>query len=149
MATKDSRRAAKGQPKARRTASKSDPEESAQPQQTAAAEDIKDNAAGAEEALPPPPPGLPKDYPRQGRPTIRKGVYLSALIYIEGDSPPAQDFTTQAKSTLQKLLNDTFAKPHDDLNISLKRITVQNNIEDEEPDIAASKANQKEDTFDF
>ena len=154
MATKD-----KGsrQPKKSQTRAGSDREGAAQSQQTARAADINDKAAGAEEkvsqeqgkALPPPPPSLPANYPTQGKPTLRKGVYLSALIYVEGERAPAQDFASEAKAELKKALAD----PPGDLTITIKRLTVKNNVEDEEPDDSRdnkmARAKQKEDSFDF
>ncbi len=130
-------------------------EEAINAQQTVPPEDINDGAPNAEEsteALPPPPPGLPASYPRQGRPTIRKGVYLSALIYVEGDRPPAQDFTREAKAALQQALAAALGDTPDGLTMSLKRIKTQNNVEDEEPDDEGHDANaniREEGKFEF
>ena len=65
-----------------------------------------------------------------GPATIRKGVYLSALIYVEGDQAPADDFNSLTISTLKKGLGDYFATPHDGLTMTLKSVNVQNNAED-------------------
>ncbi len=59
-------------------------------------------------------------------PTIRKGIYLSALIYIEGDQPAPDDFTALASSILKSALSGD----HNGLSITLKKVDVQNDIED-------------------
>jgi hypothetical protein len=64
--------------------------------------------------------------------TIRKGVYLSALIYVEGDQAPAEDFNGLTTSTLKKILGDLFSTPHDGLTFALKVVNVKNNVEDED-----------------
>jgi hypothetical protein len=118
----------------------SDEEEVSQGKQQAEVEDIKVGTADEqeeggeekEETLPPPPPGLPADYPREGRAGIRKGIYLSALIYVEGERPPRADFTREAKAALKDALQDALANVDDDLSMTLKGITVQNNIEGDE-----------------
>jgi len=62
---------------------------------------------------------------------IRKGVYLSALIYVEGDQAPADDFNKLTTSTLKKVLGASFAAPQDGLTMTLKSVNVKNNVEDE------------------
>ncbi|MGA7733084.1 MAG: hypothetical protein WCD37_17640 [Chloroflexia bacterium] len=153
MATKDKPQGEAGMP----TTKSAQEETTTQPQQTLGAEDISDSATGApdetsqehQKALPPPPAGLPANYPRQGRPTIRKGIYLSALIYVEGDRPPAQNFTREAKNALRKILEEAFANASGDLTMTLKRIRVQNNVEDEEPNNPNANASTQEEKFDF
>ena len=63
--------------------------------------------------------------------TIRKGVYLSALIYVEGDQAPADDFNKLTTTTLKKALSACFAAPQDGLTMTLKSVNVKNNVEDE------------------
>jgi hypothetical protein len=60
--------------------------------------------------------------------TIRKGIYISALVYIEGDQAPAADFATSAKSALKAAL----AGDHDGLTMTVKNLEVKNNVEDEQ-----------------
>jgi hypothetical protein len=64
--------------------------------------------------------------------TIRKGIYLSALIYVEGDLAPAADFATPAKAALRDVLSDALKGDHGGLTMTLKKIEVRNDVQDEE-----------------
>jgi hypothetical protein len=64
--------------------------------------------------------------------TIRKGIYLSALIYVEGDQAPATDFATPAKAALRDALSNALKGDHGGLNMTLKKIEVRNDVEDED-----------------
>jgi len=75
--------------------------------------------------------------------TIRKGIYLSALIYVEGDYPPAQDFMAPAKAALK----DSLKGKHNGLTLTLKKVEVKNNVEDE--DEGEGQASKKGDKFEF
>lgn len=156
MATNNSDQKTTGQPNTPQTPPESGQEKAAEPQQITVTGDSNDRATAAKEkgdqrgaeALPPPPPGLPANYPRQGRPTMRKAVFLSALISVEGDRPPAQDFAREAKAALKEAL----AGSQSDLKITLKHVAVRNNVEDQEPgnmDEGADKTNLKEGSFEF
>lgn len=63
---------------------------------------------------------------QEAEPTIRKGIYLSALVYIEGNQPAPEDFAAIASSVLKSALSSD----HGDFSITLKKVEVQNNIED-------------------
>ena len=70
--------------------------------------------------------------------TIRKGIYLSALIYIEGNQAPAANFSAVAKSALKaRLMSDS---GQDGLTVSLRKIEEQTNME--EKDTAGGQAPQ-------
>jgi hypothetical protein len=64
-------------------------------------------------------------------PAIRKGVYLSALVYVEGDLPAPEDFTTPATSALKEVLGEAFKAKPGGLNLTLKKVDVQNDVEQE------------------
>jgi hypothetical protein len=85
-----------------------------------------------EQKLPAPPAGLPANYPRQGSTPMHKGVYLSALIYIEGYQPAQEDFAALATSALKKALGACLGDLQDKMTATLKSIDVRNNAEDEE-----------------
>lgn len=59
---------------------------------------------------------------------MQKGIYLSALVYIEGMQAPADDFAALAKSALA----DALSGEHKGLTITLKKSHVENNVEDTE-----------------
>src|SRR5438105_2901932 len=61
--------------------------------------------------------------------TIPKGVYLSALIYVEGDQAPASDFTALATSALKDALSSALKGDHGGLSMTLKSVDVQNDVE--------------------
>jgi hypothetical protein len=62
---------------------------------------------------------------------MHKGVYLSALIYVEGYQAPAGNFNDLTLSALKKNLGEYFTKPRDGLTMTLKSVNVKNNVEDE------------------
>jgi hypothetical protein len=64
-------------------------------------------------------------------PVIRKGIYLSALIYIEGDQPAPEDFAALTISALKQVLNRCLQGEHDHqgLSMTLKRLEVRHDIE--------------------
>jgi hypothetical protein len=64
--------------------------------------------------------------------TMKKGIYLSALIYVEGFQAPADDFNSFSISLLKKHLNECFAAPHDGVAMTLKSVDVQNDVETED-----------------
>ncbi|HYO50890.1 MAG TPA: hypothetical protein VEW94_13650 [Chloroflexia bacterium] len=64
--------------------------------------------------------------------TIRKGIYLSALIYIEGDQPAPEDFAALTTSALKKRLASAFESEQDGLAMTLKKVEVVNDIEEED-----------------
>jgi hypothetical protein len=74
----------------------------------------------------------PANSATQKTPTIRKGVYLSALIYIEGDQPAPEDFTALTTSALKKRLASAFEGEQDGLAMTLKKVEVVNDIEEED-----------------
>lgn len=61
--------------------------------------------------------------------TIRKGVYLSALIYVEGDQAPADDFVAAAKAALSEALS---TKTSSGYTITLKKAQAQNDVEQDD-----------------
>src|SRR5688500_13509054 len=63
---------------------------------------------------------------------IRKGIYLSALIYVEGDQPPAENFDPVAIGALRDVLSPTLKEERDGLKMTLKSIDVRNDIEQED-----------------
>lgn len=60
---------------------------------------------------------------------IRKGIYLSALVYIEGDMAPADDFANPATDALKAALNDALKGDHGGFTMTLKKVEVQNDVE--------------------
>lgn len=66
---------------------------------------------------------------------IRKGIYLSALVYIEGMQAPAEDFAALARSALAEALQGE----HNGLTVTLKNSHVENNVEDASEDASEDK----------
>jgi hypothetical protein len=66
---------------------------------------------------------------------IRKGVYFAALIYVEGEQAPADNFDAPAEAAVRKALNGAFEGNYEGLELSLKRLEIENSVEsdDEEP----------------
>ncbi len=65
-------------------------------------------------------------------PVIRKGIYLSALIYVEGDQPAPEDFAALTTSVLRRVLNRCLQgghEGHEGLTMTLKRLEVRHDIE--------------------
>ena len=71
---------------------------------------------------------------------IRKGIYLSALIYVEGEQAPAENFSSTAKSALREALDGE----HNGLTITLKKLEAQTDVEqEEEQEESKSKGEEK------
>lgn len=51
-------------------------------------------------------------------------------MYIEGDQPPAADFAALTTAALKKRLANAFSGTQDGLSMALKRVDVQNNVEE-------------------
>lgn len=67
---------------------------------------------------------------------IRKAIYLSALIYVEGDQPAPEDFAKLALSALEGVLTGALEGEHDGLQMALRSVEVRNDIEEDEEDKA-------------
>jgi hypothetical protein len=80
---------------------------------------------------------------RDDAPTIHKGVYLSALVYVEGDLPAPEDFTGPATSALKEALGEAFKATPGGLNLTLKKVEVQNDVEQEETEEGKSAGEEK------
>lgn len=65
-------------------------------------------------------------------PTIRKGIYLSALIYAEGEQAAPEDFAATATAALKDALGEAFKTNPGGLNMTLKKVEVQNDVEQED-----------------
>src|SRR5437879_9538013 len=63
--------------------------------------------------------------------TIHKGIYLSALIYIEGDQAPAENFNALAKAALKDRLAGKNSPEYAGLTMSLKKVEEQTDVEDD------------------
>jgi hypothetical protein len=88
-------------------------------------------------------PSEPEDSPA----TIRKGIYLSTLIYVEGDQAPAEDFAAAAKRALQEAISGAQESVPGGLRITVKSVRVQNDVEEDDQDAATAPA--KKDEFEF
>jgi hypothetical protein len=71
--------------------------------------------------------------------TMKKGIYLSAMLYVEGMQAPADDFSALAKSAV----TDALAGDHKGLSISVKNLKAENNVDDSE------EGSQKTGGFEF
>ncbi|MDQ3704785.1 MAG: hypothetical protein M3437_06095 [Chloroflexota bacterium] len=78
---------------------------------------------------------------------IRKGIYLSALIYVEGDMPAPEDFISPTTKALKSVLDRALEGEHDGLSMTLKKVEVQNNVEQEDEEEAEDGG--KEEKFQF
>jgi hypothetical protein len=78
---------------------------------------------------------------------IRKGLYLSALIYVEGDMPAPDDFIAPATNALKSVLNEALKGEQDGLTMTLKKVEVQNGVEQDEEE--AEGAEGEEEKFQF
>ena len=63
---------------------------------------------------------------------IRKGIYLSALIYVEGDLPAADDFIAPATNALKSVLDEALKGEHGGLSMTLKKVEVRNDVEQDD-----------------
>src|SRR5215208_3857587 len=64
-------------------------------------------------------------------PTIKKGIYLSALIYVEGEQAAPADFDAVAIDALKKRLSRAIEEGGE-LRMTVKKIEVKNDVEEEE-----------------
>jgi hypothetical protein len=80
------------------------------------------------------PTGTGSASDEKSAPAIRKGVYLSALVYVEGEQAAPEDFAATATAALKDALSDPLKTNPDGLNITLKKVEVQNDVEQEETD---------------
>jgi hypothetical protein len=68
--------------------------------------------------------------PERPSDTVRKAIYLSALIYVEGDQPAPEDFAAVATSAVKEELSAAFKDGHNGLTMTLKKVEVRNDIEE-------------------
>jgi hypothetical protein len=66
--------------------------------------------------------------------TMKKGVYISALIYAEGYAAPTEDFNKSTIAIVKKLIGDCLDAPQDAVTLSLKSVDVQNDVEQDDGD---------------
>ncbi|HVF98268.1 MAG TPA: hypothetical protein VND68_00385 [Chloroflexia bacterium] len=78
---------------------------------------------------------------------IRKGIYLSALVYLEGDMPAPDDFISPATKALKSALEEALKGEHDGLSMTLKKVEVRNDIEQDEEE--EEEGDGKEEKFQF
>jgi hypothetical protein len=84
----------------------------------------------------------------KGEQTMRKGIYLSALIWVEGDWPAARDFAAPAKAAVKDALSSALEGEHDGLTLRLKGLEVRTDVEEDgEGGEVAGKP--KEEKFEF
>lgn len=92
----------------------------------------------------------PANSATQKTPAIRKGIYLSALIYIEGDQSAPEDFTTLTTSALKERLASAFEGEQDGLTMTLKKVEVVNDVEEDEEDSSPEgEGEEEEEKFQF
>jgi hypothetical protein len=68
----------------------------------------------------------------EGEKAIRKGIYLSALIWVEGDWPAARDFATPAKAAARDALENAFEGERDGLTLRLKKLEERTDVEEDD-----------------
>lgn len=92
-----------------------------------------------EQAQPPatPPAGSRTEEPTPAESTnpsnvIRKGIYLSALIYVEGEMPAPDDFIGPSTKALKSVLEAALKGEHEGLTMTLKKVEVQNDVEQDD-----------------
>ncbi|MEA2576295.1 MAG: hypothetical protein QOH93_3593 [Chloroflexia bacterium] len=88
------------------------------------------------------PPATPPSEPKTAEPTpadqakpanaIRKGIYLSALIYVEGDVPAPDDFISPATNAVKSALEQALKGEHGGLSMTLKKVEVRNDVEQDD-----------------
>src|SRR4028118_844803 len=93
----------------------------AEPEQEAKAEAKPQSKT--ESAANQPESATPESKPQKSN-TIRKGIYLSALIYIEGAMPAPDDFITPTTTALKSVLSDALKGEHDGLTMTLKKVEI-------------------------
>jgi hypothetical protein len=84
----------------------------------------------------------------EGEEPMRKGVYLSALIWVAGEWPAARDFVGPAKAAVREALYEAFEEERDGLTLRLKGLEARNDVEEDgEEDEAVGK--REEEKFEF
>ena len=68
----------------------------------------------------------------KAEPAIKKGIYLSALIYIEGEQAAPEDFAALTTAALKEKLKAALERDDSGLRMSLKKIEAQNDVEEAE-----------------
>ncbi|MEO8287840.1 MAG: hypothetical protein ABI670_15535 [Chloroflexota bacterium] len=86
--------------------------------------------------------------------TMKKGIYLSALIYIEANAAPEDDFIATTRPLLKNILEEALSKPPEGYSMTLKEVNVQNDVEQDDspqdrPAAAADGKQKKEEKFQF
>jgi hypothetical protein len=84
----------------------------------------------------------PTEQPKPAN-VIRKGIYLSALIYVEGDMPAPDDFISSATNALKSVLDEALKGEHDGLSMTLKKVEVRNDVEQEDEEGKDSSGEEK------
>ena len=74
-------------------------------------------------------------------PAIKKGIYLSALIYVEGVQPAPEDFTPVATGALKEALESALKQGNSAVKMTLKKIEPRTDIEQDD--------GEKEEKFQF
>jgi hypothetical protein len=109
------------------------------------AEGSEQKAVGGEQQVSDGPASPISDAPEEKSvPTIHKGVYLSALVYVEGDMPAPEDFTSTATSVLKEALGEASKSIPGGLSMSVKKVEVQNDVEQDD-----DNNQDKEEKFQF
>jgi hypothetical protein len=62
---------------------------------------------------------------------MRKAIYLSVLIYVEGEQPPPEDFAALSTSALKKRLTEALKGDHDGLSMTLKKVEPRHDVEED------------------
>jgi hypothetical protein len=94
-------------------------------------------------------PSAPAEPPKPAN-VIRKGIYLSALIYVEGDMPAPEDFIAPATKALKSVLDEALEGEHDGLSMALKKVEVRNDVEqDDEEEEEEEEGEGQEEKFQF
>lgn len=63
---------------------------------------------------------------------IKKAIYLSALIYVEGEQAAPEDFAALTTAALKEKLKAALERDDSGLRMSLKKIEAQNDVEEDE-----------------
>jgi hypothetical protein len=85
----------------------------------------------------------------EGEQTMRKGIYLSALIWVEGDWPAARDFASPAKAAAKGALSQALEGEHDGLTLRLKSLEVRTDVEEDNGEDEDAAGKPKEEKFEF
>ena len=85
----------------------------------------------------------------EGEQTMRKGIYLSALIWVEGDWPAARDFASPAKAAAKGALSQALEGEHDGLTLRLKSLEVRTDVEEDNGEDEDAAGKPKEEKFQF